>query len=58
MEVLRTSETSVYVYETKRRYIPDGCHLHSCRCENLNSHNMIYCLTPLLFKNAFQIYGI
>jgi hypothetical protein len=29
---------SVCFYETTRRNIPDGCHLHTCRRENLNSH--------------------
>jgi hypothetical protein len=27
METVRTSETSVYLYEATRRYIPEGCHL-------------------------------
>jgi hypothetical protein len=34
MEAVNVSETSVYFYETKRRYIPDTC---QCR-ENLKSH--------------------
>jgi hypothetical protein len=28
MERVRTSETSVYLNETTRRNIPEGCHLH------------------------------
>jgi hypothetical protein len=34
---IKTSETSVYLYETAQRNIPEGCHLHICRRENLNS---------------------
>jgi hypothetical protein len=29
MEVVRTSETSVYSNETTRRYIPEGANLHT-----------------------------
>jgi hypothetical protein len=29
---------SVYSNETTRRYIPEGCHLHTRRRENLKSH--------------------
>jgi hypothetical protein len=32
---VRASETSVYFNETTRRYIPEGCHLHTSRRENL-----------------------
>jgi hypothetical protein len=28
MQVVRTSETSVYLNETTRRYIPGRCHFH------------------------------
>jgi hypothetical protein len=38
MEAVRTSETSVNFYETTRRNIPEGCHLHTRRRENLKSH--------------------
>jgi hypothetical protein len=45
MEAVRISETSVYFYGVTRRYIPEGCHLHtSCR-ENLKCHNLIICLS-------------
>jgi len=29
------SETSVYFYETTRRCIEEGCHLHTSRLENI-----------------------
>jgi hypothetical protein len=35
---LGISETSVNVYETTRRSIPEGCLLHTRRRENLKSH--------------------
>jgi hypothetical protein len=36
MEAVSTSETSISFNEVTRRYIPQGCHLHSSRSENLN----------------------
>jgi hypothetical protein len=36
--VVQTFETFVYFNETTRRYIPEGCHLHICRYEDLESH--------------------
>jgi hypothetical protein len=41
MEAVSTSETSVNFYETTRRNIPEGCHLHTRRRENLKSHGVI-----------------
>jgi hypothetical protein len=38
MEAVSTSETSVYFYTTTQRNIPEGCHLHTRRRGNLNSH--------------------
>jgi hypothetical protein len=38
MEALRTSESSFYFNETTRRHIPEGCHLHTRRCEILKSY--------------------
>jgi hypothetical protein len=38
MEAVRTSETSVKLYETTRRKIPEGCHLHNRRHENLKPY--------------------
>jgi hypothetical protein len=38
MEAVRTSEAPIYFNETTWRYIPEGCHLHTRRRENLKSH--------------------
>jgi hypothetical protein len=38
MEVVRTSETSVYFNETAWCNIPEGHHLHTRCRENLKSH--------------------
>jgi hypothetical protein len=38
MEAVLTSETSVYSSKATWRYIPEGSHLHTHRCENLKSH--------------------
>jgi hypothetical protein len=40
LEAVRTSEMSVYFNKTTRRYIPDGCYLHTRRRENMNSHSL------------------
>jgi hypothetical protein len=37
MEAARTSETSVNVYQTTRRYNPEDSHLHTRLRENLKS---------------------
>jgi hypothetical protein len=41
MEAESSSETSVYYNETARRYIREGCHIHTLRRENLKSHTQI-----------------
>jgi hypothetical protein len=33
VEAVGTFETSVYLFETTRRNIPEGCHLHNRRQE-------------------------
>jgi hypothetical protein len=38
VEVVRTSETSVYFYETTHRYIPEGRNLHNCCQQDLKYH--------------------
>jgi hypothetical protein len=38
MEAASTSETSVNVYQTARRNIPEDSHFHTCRRENLKFH--------------------
>jgi hypothetical protein len=41
MEAVRTSETLVFFNEATRRSIPESCHLHIRRRENLKSHIII-----------------
>jgi hypothetical protein len=42
MEAVSTSETPVYFHETTRRYLPESCHLHTRRHENLKSQGYEY----------------
>jgi hypothetical protein len=42
MEAVRTSETSVFFNETARLYIPQGCHVHTRRRENLKSFLLLF----------------
>jgi hypothetical protein len=42
METVSTSETSVNFYETTRRNIPEGCHLHTRHHENMKSQFRIH----------------
>jgi hypothetical protein len=37
-EAVRTSQTSIYFYETTRCCIPRDFNIHTCRRENLKSH--------------------
>jgi hypothetical protein len=39
---IHTSETSVCFYETARRSIPEYCHLHTRRRENLKYHQHFF----------------
>jgi hypothetical protein len=41
MDAANTSETSVNFYQTTRRNIPEDCHLHTRRCENVKSHRSV-----------------
>jgi hypothetical protein len=41
METIHTSKTPVNFYETIRRNISGGCHLHIHRCESLKSYNVL-----------------
>jgi hypothetical protein len=56
MEAVRTSETSVYfINKTTRRYIPEGCHLHTRRRENQKSHiGGMGCGMDQTLQNKFQ----
>jgi hypothetical protein len=40
MKAVSACNTSVYFYETTRRYIPKGCHLHTRLCDSLKSHKL------------------
>jgi hypothetical protein len=40
MEAVSTSETSVCFHQTTRHYIPEGCHIHTRRYDNLKSHTV------------------
>jgi hypothetical protein len=42
---VRTSETSVSIYQTIRRNIPEDSHLHTSRRENLKPHHLV----PIVF---------
>jgi hypothetical protein len=42
MKAVRTSETSVYFYETTRRYITEGCHRHILKSQwNVAPYNLV-----------------
>jgi hypothetical protein len=41
MEAVRTYKPTVNLYETARRYIPEGCHIYVRRRENLKSHILL-----------------
>jgi hypothetical protein len=47
VETAHTSETSLY-FETARLYIPDSCHLHTRRRENLKYHYIKTELTKIV----------
>jgi hypothetical protein len=42
IEAVLTYETSVYLIETTRCYIPEGCNLCTRRRENLKSHTFAF----------------
>jgi hypothetical protein len=48
MVAVSTFETSVIFYETTRRSVPDDCHLHTHRRENLISHSTLLCYEAVL----------
>jgi hypothetical protein len=41
MASVRTLETPVYFNETTWRYIPEGSHFHTRRCENVKYHTEV-----------------
>jgi hypothetical protein len=42
MEAICSSEMSVDIQRTTRRYIPEGSTLHNHRCENLKSYIVLH----------------
>jgi hypothetical protein len=58
MEAASTSETSVNVYHTTRRNVPEDSNLHARRCETLKSHsmNMGYEILNVAYSARIQAY--
>jgi hypothetical protein len=54
METVLNAETSVYLNESTRYYILEGCHLPSCRHENLKSHHIILCFISALLDSSLE----
>jgi hypothetical protein len=55
MEAVGTSESSFYFNKTTQRYVLEGCHLQSCRRENLkpdSSCNHLQYFVRNRFQNA------
>jgi hypothetical protein len=42
MEAVSTTEASVNIYQSTRRYFPENSHLHNRRREKLKSHRQIF----------------
>jgi hypothetical protein len=40
MEAICTSQMSVYFNKTTRRYVSEGCHLHTLHHEDVKSHSV------------------
>jgi hypothetical protein len=55
MEAVRTSETSVHLYESTRHNIPEGCELHFNEFHNFTPYALsIHCNTILTTTSAFS----
>jgi hypothetical protein len=52
MEAVRTSETSVNIYLTTRRYIAEDSKLHTRRRDNLKSHILHFSSADTQFKST------
>jgi len=52
MEVIRTSETTIYFYETTRRNIPEECHFYNL----LKSFNFDYEISSIKIISTVQAY--
>jgi hypothetical protein len=61
MKAVRTTETSVYFYDTTRRHISECCHLHTRCCEKLKFHldtrafGVVYCVHVLQYNAAHSL---
>jgi hypothetical protein len=53
MEAADTSETSVNLYQTTWRNIPEDSRLHTCRRENLKSHTV----SSIIWSNRSALYS-
>jgi hypothetical protein len=51
IEVLRTSETSVYYNETTRRYIPESYHIFPAAVRTWKNHILVYFKWSVCFIN-------
>jgi hypothetical protein len=54
MEAARTSETLAIFYQTTWRNIPEGCHLHTRRRENLKSPSHIAINVHISFQSTLS----
>jgi hypothetical protein len=45
IEAVRSSETSVNIYQTTRRNILEDSHLHTRRRENLKFHHLLFAIS-------------
>jgi hypothetical protein len=54
IEAASTSETSVNLYQTTRRYNPEDSHLHTRRRENLKSYQFISQIIALQYKQLLR----
>jgi hypothetical protein len=59
MEAVSTPETSVNIYQTTRRNIPEDSHFHTRRRENLKSHPVnLYGQATLRYIRRFEVLRI
>jgi hypothetical protein len=54
MEAVSISKTSVNLYETTRRNVPENSHLHTRHCENLKTHTV---MTSFIVWSLHQIWS-
>jgi hypothetical protein len=51
VKAARTSQTSVYFYQTTQRNNPEDSHFHACRCGKLKSYFEIFAFMKIKEKN-------